>query len=86
MVVLSLLATLLHWNNFWARACGLVLTIMAARLSARIICPIAAIVFKWIVIGKYKPGEYEMYVFAMSCIVHTDSSSTGGAHIIFDGG
>ena len=75
MVVISLLATLIHWNNFWVRAGGLILTIMAARLSSRILCPIAAIIFKWAVIGKYEPGEYEMYVFLATTIRNIDEYS-----------
>ena len=60
MLVLTLLSCLQHWDSYWLKLCGLVLSIIAARLSSRIICPIVAIIFKWIVIGTYKPGEYEM--------------------------
>jgi hypothetical protein len=46
--------------NYWTRITALVTSITLARLTSRIICPIAAIIFKWIVIGRYKPGQYEM--------------------------
>lgn len=59
LFVLSYLAPLLS-NTFWARMLALLTAIFAARLTSRIVCPIAAIVFKWIVIGKYKPGKYRM--------------------------
>ncbi|KAJ7861881.1 acetyl-CoA synthetase-like protein [Mycena leptocephala] len=46
---------------FWERVISLITAIVAARLSTRIIAPITAIIFKWIVIGKYRPGKYRMW-------------------------
>jgi len=57
--VLDLLAS----GNFYHRMLALLTAIASARLISRIACPIVAIMFKWIVIGKYKPGTYPMCVF-----------------------
>jgi hypothetical protein len=47
-------------DSFWTRIVALFSSIVAARLASRIIAPITAIVFKWIVIGRYQPGTYKM--------------------------
>ncbi|KAF4611312.1 hypothetical protein D9613_007197 [Agrocybe pediades] len=57
LAVLDLLAS----GNFYHRMLALLTAIAAARLISRIACPIAAILFKWLVIGKYKPGTYPMW-------------------------
>lgn len=46
---------------FWERVGALLASIIVARLTSRIICPITAIAFKWIVIGRYRPGKYPMW-------------------------
>ncbi len=46
---------------FWERVGALLASILVARLTSRIICPITAIAFKWIVIGRYRPGKYPMW-------------------------
>jgi hypothetical protein len=56
-----------HMTNFitavfWQRIGTLFLAIFVARVTARVLAPVAAILFKWIVIGKYKPGTYKMSV------------------------
>ncbi|KAF8997871.1 AMP-dependent synthetase and ligase [Cyathus striatus] len=48
-------------HTYFARMGTLILAIIGARLASRIVSPIAAIVFKWVVIGKYKPGTYPMW-------------------------
>jgi hypothetical protein len=64
-------------DSFWERVLALLCAIVVARLAsaldfnrfmfdaqkqlARIISPITAIIFKWIVIGKYKPGKYPIW-------------------------
>ncbi|KAJ6617908.1 AMP-dependent synthetase and ligase [Mycena sp. CBHHK59/15] len=48
-------------GSFWERILSLLTAIVAARLATRIISPVASIVFKWVVIGKYKPGRYRMW-------------------------
>ncbi|KAJ6561109.1 acetyl-CoA synthetase-like protein [Mycena vulgaris] len=48
-------------DSFWERICSLLLAIVVARLLSRIIAPITSILFKWLVIGKYKPGTYRMW-------------------------
>lgn len=62
-VILIFLAFITDYldSNYWTRVVALMLSIIIARLTSRIICPVAAIVFKWLVIGRYKPGQYEMY-------------------------
>ncbi|TFK51941.1 acetyl-CoA synthetase-like protein [Heliocybe sulcata] len=47
--------------EYWVRLGCLLCAIVVARLSARVLCPIAAILFKWVVIGRYKPGTYPMW-------------------------
>ncbi|KAI0338447.1 acetyl-CoA synthetase-like protein [Trametopsis cervina] len=60
LVMLAFLADYLD-HDYWTRAVALIVSILAARLTSRIICPIAAVCVKWIVIGRYKPGLYPMY-------------------------
>ncbi|KAI0693792.1 acetyl-CoA synthetase-like protein [Cytidiella melzeri] len=62
-VILLFLAFLTKYldSSYWSRAVALITSISAARLTSRVICPVAAIIFKWAVIGKYKPGQYEMW-------------------------
>ncbi|KAJ7780297.1 AMP-dependent synthetase and ligase [Mycena maculata] len=48
-------------GTFWQRIATLVLAIIVARLTSRIIAPITSIIFKWLIIGKYKPGTYRMW-------------------------
>ncbi|KAK7433552.1 hypothetical protein VKT23_020726 [Stygiomarasmius scandens] len=58
LFVLSYLAAEIDNNSFWERMAALLCAIIAGRVAARIIAPVTSIVFKWIVIGKYKPGTY----------------------------
>ncbi|KAJ7455805.1 acetyl-CoA synthetase-like protein [Mycena latifolia] len=62
-ILLFTLAELARYDNtsFWQRVLSLITSIAVARLSTRIIAPITAIIFKWIVIGKYRPGKYRMW-------------------------
>ena len=39
----------------------MLLAIIVARGTSRILSPLAAIAFKWVVIGRYKPGVYPMW-------------------------
>ena len=60
-----MLVTLSHLSgltvgSFWRRMGVLFVAILAARVITRIICPLTAIAFKWIVIGRYKPGTHQM--------------------------
>lgn len=57
--VLALLAP--HVNSsFWERSAALLCAIAAARFTSRIISPLGAILFKWLVIGRYRAGQYRM--------------------------
>jgi hypothetical protein len=47
-------------DNFWERTGSLLIAIVAARISSRIISPLGAISFKWLIIGRYKAGQYRM--------------------------
>ncbi|KAJ7912998.1 hypothetical protein B0H13DRAFT_2471972 [Mycena leptocephala] len=46
---------------FWTRILCLLTAMATAKLAGGIVSPLAAIMFKWIVIGKYKPGRYRMW-------------------------
>ncbi|KAF7353532.1 Acetyl-CoA synthetase-like protein [Mycena sanguinolenta] len=60
LLVLAALAP--HVNeSFWERILSLLAAIIAGRLTTRIVSPICAIIFKWLVIGKYKPGKYRVW-------------------------
>ncbi|PIL31438.1 transporter [Ganoderma sinense ZZ0214-1] len=48
-------------GNYWERIGSLLTAIIGARLVARIILPFVAIAFKWVVIGRYKPGTYRFW-------------------------
>ena len=48
-------------GNYWERIGSLLTAIIGARLVARIILPLIAIAFKWVVIGRYKPGTYRFW-------------------------
>ncbi|KAJ7127673.1 AMP-dependent synthetase and ligase [Mycena epipterygia] len=48
-------------GSFWERILSLITAIVVARLSTRIISPVSSIIFKWLVIGRYKPGKYRMW-------------------------
>ncbi|KAF7353378.1 Peroxisomal-coenzyme a synthetase [Mycena sanguinolenta] len=62
-VLLLMLAVLApHVNgSFWERILSLLAAIIVGRLTTRIVSPISAILFKWLVIGKYKPGKYRIW-------------------------
>ncbi|KAF5386410.1 hypothetical protein D9757_006671 [Collybiopsis confluens] len=60
LFVLSFLAPRIS-DSFWARMAALLASIAAARLAARICAPVTAILFKWIVIGKYKRGIHRTW-------------------------
>jgi hypothetical protein len=52
-----------HVNSgFWGRSASLLCAIAAARSASRIMSPLGAILFKWLVIGRYRAGQYRMYV------------------------
>ena len=48
-------------SAFWPRAGTLLFAIMVARATSYIITPVTAILFKWLIIGFYKPGVYPMW-------------------------
>jgi hypothetical protein len=47
-------------QGYWQHLGALILAIAVARLCAAVFCPLIAIAFKWIVIGKYKKGVHRM--------------------------
>ncbi|CAA7265178.1 unnamed protein product [Cyclocybe aegerita] len=61
--LLFMLSCLAHLTvgSFWERLLALLTSIIAARLLARVVSPLVAIAFKWIAIGRYKPGTYRMW-------------------------
>ncbi|KAJ7708845.1 acetyl-CoA synthetase-like protein [Mycena rosella] len=60
LLMLSVMAPIIS-GSFWQRICSLLLGIVVARLFTRIVAPLTSIAFKWLVIGKYKPGTYRMW-------------------------
>jgi hypothetical protein len=62
LFVISYLAPYID-HNYWSRLASLILGVLAAKTGTAIICPLIAIAFKWIVIGRYKVGTYPLYVF-----------------------
>jgi len=73
-------------GSFWERIAALATSIAVARLLARIVCPLVAIAFKWIVIGRYKPGTYRMWVQSLFFFFYILKQASGGQTIISDGG
>jgi len=57
LVTLSYLAVLTN-GRFWDRLAAVFTAVLVARTIVGTVCPITAIVFKWIVIGRYQPGTY----------------------------
>ncbi|KAF7357014.1 Peroxisomal-coenzyme a synthetase [Mycena venus] len=60
LLMLSFLAPFVN-GTFWERISSLFCAIVVARLTTRVVAPITSIIFKWLVIGKYKPGTYRMW-------------------------
>ncbi|KAG7094546.1 putative NRPS-like protein biosynthetic cluster [Marasmius oreades] len=48
-------------RTFFVRIGGLLFAMIASRMVMRIVAPVVAILFKWIIIGRYKPGVYPMW-------------------------
>ena len=46
-------------GSFWHRLGALFMAILIARIIVDTVCPVIAIAFKWIVIGRYQPGTYQ---------------------------
>ena len=59
LFVMSLLLPVVG-GSYWQQLLVLLTALAAARLCVAIICPLAAVAFKWIVIGKYKKGTHRM--------------------------
>ncbi|KDQ58575.1 hypothetical protein JAAARDRAFT_155112 [Jaapia argillacea MUCL 33604] len=61
--IVFILAAMSRFINgtYWERIGSLMTAIIAARLIARVLFPLAAIAVKWIVIGRYKPGVYRFW-------------------------
>ncbi|KAJ6584022.1 hypothetical protein DFH09DRAFT_911062 [Mycena vulgaris] len=45
----------------WRRMLTLFTAVVTAKLSTGIVAPVASIMFKWIVIGRFQPGKYRMW-------------------------
>jgi acetyltransferase-like isoleucine patch superfamily enzyme len=60
LFVLAYLAPIIDQIYIY-RMLSLLAAILAGRLASRIVAPITAILFKWLVIGRYKPGTYRMW-------------------------
>ncbi|KAF7975487.1 hypothetical protein HWV62_9401 [Athelia sp. TMB] len=62
--VIAVLAPHINNDDFWVRMAALLCAIAAARLSSRVIAPLAAIAVKWVVVWRYRPGLYRMWSVA----------------------
>ncbi|KAI3616310.1 peroxisomal-coenzyme a synthetase, partial [Moniliophthora roreri] len=60
LFILSYLTPILN-GDFWERMGALLCAIVTARAAARTVAPLGSIIFKWIVIGRYRPGTYPMW-------------------------
>ncbi|KAF9038595.1 hypothetical protein BJ165DRAFT_1499050, partial [Panaeolus papilionaceus] len=62
-IMLFMLSYLAHLTtgSYWDRMIALMTSIFIARLTVRVMCPIGAILFKWVIIGRYKPGTYQTW-------------------------
>ncbi|KAJ7870970.1 acetyl-CoA synthetase-like protein [Mycena olivaceomarginata] len=60
LLILAELAPHVH-GSFWERILSLLVAIIVARLTTRIIFPVFRNHFQWLVIGKYKPGKYRFW-------------------------
>ncbi|KAJ7173681.1 acetyl-CoA synthetase-like protein [Mycena filopes] len=60
LLMLSVFAHAIN-GSFWEKMASLFLAIIVARLTSRIVAPLTSIAFKWLVIGRYKPGTYRMW-------------------------
>ncbi|KAJ3572686.1 hypothetical protein NP233_g2920 [Leucocoprinus birnbaumii] len=60
LFTLSYIAQFLK-GDYWTKLGTLLAAILASRMAVRVVAPITAIVFKWLVIGRYKEGTYRMW-------------------------
>ena len=58
--ILSLCTSFIS-GTYWERIGSLFVAIIGARLLTRIVMPLFAIAFKWLVIGRYRPGTYHFW-------------------------
>ncbi|OSD06234.1 acetyl-CoA synthetase-like protein [Trametes coccinea BRFM310] len=61
--IVYLLAIFTRWvsSGYWVRVGSLLFAIVASRLVTRIVFPLLGVAFKWLVIGRYKPGTYRFW-------------------------
>ncbi|KAF9068413.1 AMP-dependent synthetase and ligase [Rhodocollybia butyracea] len=66
-------------EGYFDRMVVLLCAIVAARFGVRVCAPVAAIMFKWLVIGRYKPGHHPMWspYYLRWWIVNQSLSSAG---------
>ncbi|CAK5273778.1 unnamed protein product, partial [Mycena citricolor] len=60
LLMLSRLAPIIS-GSFWQRISSLLVAILVARFTTRVAAPVTSIIFKWLVIGKYRPGTYKTF-------------------------
>lgn len=58
-------------HNYWERMFALLCAIVIARFSVRVCAPVAAIVFKWTIIGRYKPGHHRVCAICLFLIMNS---------------
>ncbi|XP_006461692.1 hypothetical protein AGABI2DRAFT_70890 [Agaricus bisporus var. bisporus H97] len=78
LFTLSYIAQFLD-GGFWVKLGTLIAAIIASRMAVRIIAPIIAILFKWLVVGKYQAGTYRMWsVYYLRCWLVDQSIRSSG--------
>ncbi|KXN91106.1 Putative peroxisomal-coenzyme A synthetase [Leucoagaricus sp. SymC.cos] len=69
-------------GGFWVKLGTLLAAILASRASVRIIAPIVAIIFKWLIVGRYKEGTYRMWsTYYLRCWIVDQSIRASGKGI-----
>ncbi|KAF9256515.1 hypothetical protein L218DRAFT_881490, partial [Marasmius fiardii PR-910] len=59
--IISRMSPLFLDGFFYEKMATLMFAILMARLATQLVAPLGAIAFKWIVIGRYRPGTYRMW-------------------------
>ncbi|KAF9454453.1 hypothetical protein P691DRAFT_770641 [Macrolepiota fuliginosa MF-IS2] len=78
LFVLSYIAQFLE-GGFWVKLGTLLAAIIASRAVVRFVAPVTAILFKWLVIGRYTPGQYRMWsMYYIRCWIVDQSLRSAG--------
>ncbi|CDO73079.1 hypothetical protein BN946_scf185007.g133 [Trametes cinnabarina] len=61
--IVYILAIFTRWvsTGYWVRVGSLLFAIISSRFITRVVFPLLGVAFKWVVIGRYKPGTYRFW-------------------------